>query len=244
MQLTKHPVRPNIPLPKALRGQKEGPTPNKLHFQFASLQEYLAKHREDEKFWSYIETTASITLIVVFLVAAISPTAVTIAKLVGEIKSKEEVTAAMKVKIENLLEAQSNFSTAQNNYYSITSFLPEDPQYHQVVQTTIGCAQLAGNVKVDSVSFHTVTGENKSLGSTLTGKEKVFWEEVQTVGFDTQTQISWRNFLDWLNYMENARRFLFVKNVSIRQDAKQKEIVLATLNGEAYFWKTQEVKSE
>lgn len=81
-------------------------------FQLQPLYHYLRQQSEKQKFLKQLEIGATFSLVAIFLFTAITPTAKAIFSLIGEIKSKELTTASMKSKIINILEAQSNYSTA------------------------------------------------------------------------------------------------------------------------------------
>jgi len=216
-------------MPKSLKakGPGEKKTTIDLHEQFANLQGYLQKQRENERFWTYIEFTATISLVLVFLVAAIRPTAFTIAKLLGEIRSKEEVSTKMKAKIGDLLEAQSLFVEVQDSYETVASFLPERKNISQVVEQTVGSAQSAG-VKVDKVSI------------SKEGKSDKKDEELKGASFQTNTEADWQEFLTWLGYLEKARRYVTVEQVGIYKNKESKVgeagKTKISVSGRFYWW--------
>ena len=102
-------------MPKSITNKvKEKSKKKGLHAQFDSLQSYLVNHRNNERFWSYIEFSATLTLVVLFLSLAIRPTVLTIAKLAGEIKSKEEASLKMKGKIDIVFVVLGKFERIGN----------------------------------------------------------------------------------------------------------------------------------
>ncbi len=218
-------------MPKSLKGKGPGEKKAKvdLHEQFGNLQGYLRKKREDEQFWSYIEFTATVSLVLVFLVAAIRPTAFTIAKLLGDIRSKEEVSAKMKGKIGDLLEAQSLFIEAQDSYETIASFLPERKNISQVVEQAVGSGQRAG-VRVNKVS---ISKEGKESGESKGNKE------LKQASFETGTEADWRQFLAWLGYLEKARRYVTIDRVAIYQSREKRDEggkARMSVSGRFYWW--------
>lgn len=99
--------------------------------QIQQIYKYLRQKRENEKFYTYIEIAATFTLISLFLLLAIRPTATAIFTLLGEIKSKEALSAQMKAKINSVVRAQDSYSKVQGNYDLISSSLPDRPKFYQ-----------------------------------------------------------------------------------------------------------------
>lgn len=112
------------------------------------LFDYLKKHQEDQRFIRSIEIAATFILISFFMFFAIRPTALTISTLIGDIKSKEIQSQAMKSKINNIISAQDAFSQIQEKYQIVESALPETPRYSHIalqIKKTAAASQISLN---------------------------------------------------------------------------------------------------
>ncbi len=88
---------------------------------------YLRKQRENQRFMRYLEISATFILITFFAFFALKPTFFTISKLLGEIKSKQNLTQQLREKIDDVIIAQDLFSQVQERYYLVDASLPESP---------------------------------------------------------------------------------------------------------------------
>ncbi len=88
------------------------------------LSRFIRLTREKEETWNYIQVSLTLFTIAFFVLVAIRPAITTIAGLVGEIKKKEVLTRQMMVKINSLVEAQSNYALMQAEIDVLDSCLP------------------------------------------------------------------------------------------------------------------------
>jgi len=107
------------------------------------LFDFLKKQREIEKNRKVFELSITFAIISIFLFFAIRPTFLTISTLVGDIKSKELLTSKMKIKIDQIITAQDNFSQVQEKYsvknnvnYDKLTFTQSDKDYYSTKIST------------------------------------------------------------------------------------------------------------
>ena len=133
--------------------------PLKNRFQLHSLYSYLQRQAENEKFLKYLEVSGTFLLIALFLFLAITPTALTISSLLGEIKSREDFIKKADAKIDNLLIAQDNYTQFQEQYSLLDESFPSAPHYYNGVSniSTIFRDSLLeiNNVSVDLINEDT-----------------------------------------------------------------------------------------
>lgn len=123
---------------------------------------YLKKQRENEKFMHYLEIAATFSLITFFLFFAIKPTVLTIASLVGDIKSKQLLKKELKTKINDVIRAQDLFSQAQERYSVINSSLPSQANYSQAADQIQQTAAASG-LSADSFTYSLSSDREKSI---------------------------------------------------------------------------------
>lgn len=103
----------------------------KLYSRVSPLFAYLEKKRENQKLVRSVEIGGTFFLISFFILFAIKPTFLTISALVGDIKAKEDMTKQLKVKINDIIQAQDLFSQVQERYSLVEASLPTTPRFFQ-----------------------------------------------------------------------------------------------------------------
>ncbi len=103
----------------------------KSWFQIQPMYQYVRRQAENKKVFKYVEIGSTFSLIAIFLFTAIAPTASAISKLMGEIKSRELLVKEMKTKINNLVQAQENYSSFQEKYQILESSYPSSQNFYQ-----------------------------------------------------------------------------------------------------------------
>jgi Tfp pilus assembly protein PilO len=165
------------------------------------LFSFLDKKREDRYFYRLIEITITVVVITLFLVFAVRPSVLTISALIGEIKTKEEVSTQMRKKINNVVIAQEVYAQIQEKYQLVESALPESPQYAQLTEQIVSAGAYSQS-PVTNISFDINTKSANTLPLSFS----------QTSGF-----LNSINFLDKLN---KNRRIFQINNLGFGQDAK------------------------
>ena len=124
----------------------------KLYSRVSPLFAYLEKKRENQKFVRTVEIGGTFFLISFFILFAIKPTFLTISTLIGDIKAKEDMTKQLKVKINDIIQAQDLFSQAQERYFLVEASLPTTPRFFQSNLQVLG-ATTKYQVNLDKIDY-------------------------------------------------------------------------------------------
>jgi hypothetical protein len=151
------------------------------------LYQYLRRQQSKKHFADTVELTITFLVIIFFLVFAIRPTALTISKLIGDIKAKELQVDLYRQRINSIIEAQDSFSNVQADYSLISQAFPENPHLVNSAADIVGSLSEADVVTVPKITF-----------------------DFDTEGNFYQAQLSTRsaypNFNSWLNSFQKIRR--------------------------------------
>lgn len=124
------------------------------------------KNRQDVKM--FLEILLSLTTVCIFIIFAIRPTLVTIAKLTTDISSKQQIVAQMDQKIRNLSEAQNVYNLNRETIDLLDISIPN----RATVQSYIRQAEALSrqqNVNLESLNLNNIV---------LAGNESVVVQEV------------------------------------------------------------------
>lgn len=124
----------------------------KLYSRVSPLFAYLEKKRENQKLVRSVEIGGTFFLISFFILFAIKPTFLTISALVGDIKAKEDMTKQLKVKINDIIQAQDLFSQVQERYSLVEASLPTTPRFFQSNLQVLG-ATTKYQVNLDKIDY-------------------------------------------------------------------------------------------
>lgn len=124
----------------------------KLYSKVSPLFTYLEKKRENQKLVRSVEIGGTFFLISFFILFAIKPTFLTISALIGDIKAKEDMTKQLKVKINDIIQAQDLFSQVQERYSLVEASLPTTPRFFQSNLQVLG-ATTKYQVNLDKIDY-------------------------------------------------------------------------------------------
>lgn len=167
-------------------------------FKNQSIYQYIRQQAENRKTMQYLEVGATFLLITVFLTTAIAPTASAISKLLGEIKSKEITTIAMKQKIANVVLAQDDFAQAQEKFSILESSYPSKPEFHQAASTFSSISKQS-NTSIKQIKYNLNNDSKK--------------QNIQSYNIDLSINSSYSGMLDMIKRIENSRRLIDINSV-------------------------------
>ncbi len=167
-------------------------------FKNQSIYQYIRQQAENRKTMQYLEVGATFLLITVFLTTAIAPTASAISKLLGEIKSKEITTIAMKQKIANVVLAQDDFAQAQEKFSILESSYPSKPEFHQAASTFSSISKQS-NTSIKQIKYNLNNDSKK--------------QNIQSYNIDLSINSSYSGMLDMIKRIENGRRLIDINSV-------------------------------
>lgn len=191
--------------------------------RLSPLFEYLKKQQEIEKNRRVFEIAITFILISFFLYFAVRPTVFTISSLVGDIKSKEILSAKMTTKIDQVITAQENFSAIQEKYYLVEEAMPSTPNY-------VGAKE-----KVDTISSQNDILQNKIL---FVQSDKNY--------FSTQisTSSSFTGSLNFLTSLLQIRRLIDIPQINFDQTKDTQSIgkIKISIPIDIYYWNNHNEK--
>lgn len=165
-----------------------------------SLYRYIRQQAENKKFFKYLEVGATFSLITIFLITAIAPTASAISKLLGEIKSKEITTKSMKQKITNVVLAQSSYAKVQEKFQVLESSYPSVQDFYKSA------------LSVSAVSDQSNTSI-KQLKYSLSGESSK--GDNYAYGVNLIVDGSYPDFLNMIRSLNQSRRLIDIESINI-----------------------------
>jgi Tfp pilus assembly protein PilO len=184
-------------------------------FKNQSIYRYVRQQAEKNKFFKYLEISATFLLITIFLITAIAPTASAISKLLGEIKSKEITTKLMTQKLDNIALATTNYSQAQEQqqFQLLESSYPSKPEFYQVASNFSSISRQTG-VSINQLKYAISNKTNKS--------DDYFY------GVNLLINGSYSAFLDTINRFAQSRRLTNINSITFKQSEKGFNLSIST----------------
>lgn len=139
------------------------------------LMNIMALYRQRPDLKAYLELILSLITVIVFVIFAIKPTAITVADLLTKIKSLEDTNNQLQTKINNLGVAQTLYNSNQDKIALLSFAVPNNPAISDYVRQSEGAItkdQLTNlNMSVDEVKLSQATESgNISVSTITTGK--------------------------------------------------------------------------
>lgn len=203
---------------------------NSLYSSTRPLFEYLKKQKENQKFIRKVEIASTFSLITFFLIFAIRPTFFTISSLIGEIKAKETSSKLMRVKINNLIQAQDNFALVQERYQIINSSLPDKYSFSTLYD------QLQSSARQSTFSV-------EALNFSLSQKDALpSFEAAKKYQITLSSPTPFASFVNFVEFISQNRRLIDISNLSFSsknttsRTATQSSEMLSTFSADVYYW--------
>lgn len=189
----------------------------------------LRKIAQTAKARSFAWISLTIFTICFFLIVAIQPTLITIAKLNKEIKDKKEASLQLQKKIDSIIAAQGEFAKNIDNLPLLDEALPEKSQFPRLAFFLENLASAEG-VTLNSLSF----GKTEINPKIDTSRKNAF----SLLNFQVGVTGDYLKLKNFLRNLEVPRRLIKMENLTFSQVKSEttKEISLL-ISGEAYFWK-------
>lgn len=194
----------------------------------------LYRSRRDLKM--FLEIILSLTTIIVFLLFALKPTALTIIALFREINEKEEAVSSLDKKIANLESARTVYSEETALLPAVESAIPNQPQPEVFVKQIEGIAN-KNSVKVLGASVGEITlvgkvDQTKKKSSDL----KALPSGSKEMSISLSVNGSYPGIMSFARDLENSRRPIkidsFGINVSTTETGRQ---LVAIISGRVPF---------
>lgn len=192
----------------------------------------------------YLELFLSLFTISIFAFFAIRPTLLTISSLIKEIEAKKEIVEKMDLKIEKLIEAQSNYDQYRNQILTLNNqALPSSSKPDDFVRQVEGVSLLA-NANVTNVTLQdaVVLGTTSSLAKRagLNRQEKKLPENAQAMRFTTQVASDYPTLFTFVNAITTLRRPVRIESVNFHQvRVKEDEQLVLDVQGDALYYQKE-----
>lgn len=195
------------------------------------LLEYLKERRENQKFIKSMELGATFLLISFFLFFAIKPTILTISALVGENTSKEILSKQMRLKINNVIQAQDNFSKIQEKYQIIEDALPDSPRYSDAL-TQIRSASQHSLINLDKINFNITENIDKTNPN------------LNSFSIIANTKTNFSSVINLLDRLLNNRRIMDFTNINLNnlKEGNSPGQINFSFSTDFFYWNQNEKK--
>lgn len=170
----------------------------------AQYRRYLAVVREQPILQQSLWLVLSLGLTAILLVAALKPTLVTIASLVGDIKQQEGIEEKLDKKISVVTAAQNEYTQNQSRLQVLDEAIPVGKKYAVWAERMESLAMATGT----QVASLTLIG-GKDFSISVTGE--------------------FANLRKFLSTLENLRRLADIENVQLNKESGLTLIVNGTL---------------
>ena len=177
---------------------------------------------------------ASLTILTIcfFLLAAIRPTLITVAKLSREIKEKKEADKKLDEKIRSLVAAQNIYAKYSDKIFLLEKALPQENEFPNLVQLLENTAQFS-QVEISSLAFSRIIFSGNLSRNT---------KDVSTsrsIEFSLVVKGEYLNLMKFLLSLENSMRLINLES-TLFSEAKGKieeELPKLSLNisGRAFY---------
>ncbi|RLC33477.1 hypothetical protein DRH14_04800, partial [Candidatus Shapirobacteria bacterium] len=183
--------------------------------------------------------------VTIFIVFAIKPAVSTISALVGEIQAKETLSKRMSSKINNMVNAQDQFSQIQEKYQLIEASLPTYPRFNHALIQTKNMAYQAGMVS-PQIKFNINQDKDKTEKNDPKTQLSSYSLSLSNNGGDfSQAPI-------YLQKLYQNRRLMKINKIELGQYQSRKstqhpkeEITLSTqINIKVYYWPEEYEKTK
>lgn len=183
----------------------------------------------------YLEILLSLITISIFSIFALRPTILTIAELIKEIESKEQLVDRLDSKIETITQAQILYDRERNNILLLKESIPQEPETDNLIYQLEGLVE-KNNLKAQSLGI----GETTILGASTNNptnnpQDK---DDVSYIPFNIQLTgkfTSLHSFIADVEKLSNPIKIL-KSTIMSKKDDKTREINLVlTLSGQVPY---------
>jgi hypothetical protein len=192
----------------------------------------LYKKRADLR--AFLEVILSLTTIIIFLLFALKPTAITIIDLIQQIKTKQATLAALTQKVNNLQIASGLLQQNQNFIPDIDTAVPSFPKPDVLSQQVLGLAA-KDSVEMPSFAVNQVSlvGIYANIGASEFGPLP---GNAMEMPFSLSVRGTYPNLISFIKDLENLRTSVKIDSLSIGSSATDNGLVIvAVISGREPF---------
>ncbi|PIS14734.1 hypothetical protein COT64_01090 [Candidatus Shapirobacteria bacterium CG09_land_8_20_14_0_10_39_12] len=190
----------------------------------------LPKIRSTVKTLSFFWLSFTFVVIAFFLIFAIKPTLVTIAKLNKEIEDKTLASTQLQKKIDSIVAAQDVYAKNSSNIYLLNDAFPNKSEFPKIAYFF---EQIATDSGVNLTSLNIEKVEEKALPA----KEPSSLQNSQ-LNFSVSVSGDYPNLKGFIAKLESSRRILILENTVFSRTKKEESFELTLfISGRASYEK-------
>jgi cell division protein FtsB len=180
---------------------------------------------------AFLEIVLSIVAVIIFLMFALKPTALTIISLFQQIKEEKETLSALTQKVADLKKAQTLLSQNQaylNDVYIAVASAPAPELFSKQIQ---GLAAKDG-VELASLSINDVVLVGPVKTSRVSAKTQALPGNANEMGYSISIRGSFTNMYNFLKDLENLRIVSAIDTVAINSSITEAgRAIVAVISG-------------
>lgn len=192
---------------------------------FLNISE-LYKKRLDLR--SFLEVILSLFTIIIFLLFALKPTAITIINLLQQIKEKKATLSSLSQKVTDLQTVQGIIQKNQNNIENIDISIPSLPNPDVLSKQIEGIAS-KNSVSVVDITINPIPLVGKLENKTTLKEIKALPEGLNDMSFSTSIGGKFVNLISFLRDMENMRIAVKIDRLGITSSTEENGVVVITM---------------
>lgn len=193
-----------------------GPSWRRKYLRYKTyFLDIISQYRTRADVKMYLELLLSLTTISILSVFALKPTLVTIAQLLKEVDSKEEIIEKLDEKIGNLEKAQVVYSQERARISLLETAIPKDPS-PELFARQVEALSGKDSTTIVSISMAEVTILGQERAKKAQPKLVPLPGESGELSFSIITSSNYPALFSFLSDMENLRRPVVVDKVNLR----------------------------
>lgn len=221
----------------------ENKTANEIYSRYQPSSPKFQKILQDKKNQSLAWLSLTIFTVCFFLIVAIKPTLVTIAKLNKEIKDLALANQNLQKKINAIVEAQNEFAKYSDELFLLDQAVPDSSDFPRLAYF-LEQANSTEGLELKSLSLDKIGQTVGSSNSTSSSSS-----ELKSLTFSISSSGDYLKLVNFLKDLESSRRILKLTSTSFNQTKNEKDQtstyeLSVILSGQSPFGKVPEAKTK
>jgi Tfp pilus assembly protein PilO len=188
----------------------------------------LYEKRSDVR--AFLEIILSLSTVIIFLIFALKPTAITIVDLLQQIKERKETLSALTQKVTDLSTVNGIIQQNQNYIPDIDSAIPTIPNPDVLSEQTEGLAA-KNSIEILGISVNQIPLVG-SLTNSSTTKYAPLPENVNEMPFSISVKGSFSNLILFIHDFQNMRIATKIDTLSINSSVSNNGLnIVAVISG-------------
>ncbi len=194
-----------------------------------------ALYKEKADLRAFLEIVMSITAVIVFLLFALKPTALTIVGLLKQIDEEKQTLSILNQKIKDLATAQTLLNQNQNFIQSIDTAVPSSPNPDMLSKQVQGLAS-KNSIDVLGIAVNQVTLVGNIPITKNLPDIKPLPEGAHEMSFSVSVRGSYTNLTNFIKDFENMRIATKIDNIGINSSVTDTgRVIVAVISGRIPF---------